>query len=143
MRKWHQYRVAVTAMLVITGMLYACGNEQKETHLPAEKMRAILTDMALAETYSTMLNDSSINNPGAKNGDSLGKFYGEILATHKITREAFDQSMAWYKQHPAEMDSLFAAMGMRATEWQKELEDAAKSKDSAAKAEQLKDTVKQ
>jgi hypothetical protein len=97
--------------------LVACNDADKQPHLSKEKMRAILLDINIAESYSSMVRDT-INRIGAKNPDSLAAFYKAIFDHHKISREEYETSLAWYKSNPAEMDSLFSSLIPVATAWQ-------------------------
>ena len=109
-------RLAVL-LLILAGSIASCNYFQlKEDHLPADKMRDILLDINIAETYSSMVKDS-LRKPGVKSPDSLASFYRIIFDRHHITRGAFDTSLAWYKLHPTEFDSLLGSMIPPATRW--------------------------
>lgn len=70
-------------------------------------MVKVLTDMHLAEVYSQGIGDS-VRNRFEKNYDSLSAFYISILKHHKLGFETFNETIAWYKERPAMMDSLYA-----------------------------------
>jgi hypothetical protein len=96
-------------VLVFTSLLFAaCQKDQP--HLPAEKMKAILTDIYIAESYSMVITQDSTKPGTQKNADSLARFYAEIFQHHHITQQEFTNSMRWYEQHPDELDSVFAKM---------------------------------
>ncbi len=76
-----------------------------------------MLDISLAESYSINVKDS-LHKGGTKNWDSLGVFYKDIFAHHKITAEEFSQSLEWYKDHPDEMDTLFNKMIPVVNAWQ-------------------------
>ena len=88
--------------------LASCEDGKKDI-LPKEKMQAVLLDINVAEVYSTMSEDST-HPRGEKNPDSLALYYKTIFSHHGITRQEFDKSMAWYKTHPDEMDTIVNRM---------------------------------
>jgi hypothetical protein len=69
-------------------------------------MAAILTDIHLAESYSTLLKDS-LHQSGDRNLDSLNALYQTILGHYNITLKEFNTSFEWYKKHPSELDSIY------------------------------------
>lgn len=88
----------------------ACKELRKqEEHLPIEKMKAIMLDLTIAESYSGIISDST-HRVGVKNADSLAAFYKAVFAHHNITRESYEQSLTWYKGNPEAMDSIFSAL---------------------------------
>lgn len=89
--------------------MFASCEDGKKDILPKEKMQAVLLDINIAEVYSTMSDDST-HPKGEKNPDSLALFYKTIFSHHGITKQEFDRSMAWYKTHPAEMDTIVNRM---------------------------------
>lgn len=94
----------------------SCGlSSDDKPPVPAEKMQQLLLDLHVAEVYSSMLDDS-LHQSRNKNFDSLGVFYADVFAHHHITRDEFDKAIAWYKQHPAEMDSLYKNMVSKSAE---------------------------
>lgn len=105
----------ITGILLLT--LLACNNAEDKPHLSKEKMRDILLDINIAESYSSMVRDT-IYGIGTKNADSLAAFYKAIFTHHHISRQEYEASLAWYKSNPAEMDSLFSSLVPTATAWQ-------------------------
>jgi uncharacterized protein YcaQ len=92
--------------LVLCSSLISCKDfSKKEDILPKETMEKILLDINLAESYSTMVRDSA-HKLGNKHPDSLATYYRDIFAHHKVTREQFEKSLAWYKKNPDDMDTL-------------------------------------
>lgn len=94
---------------VITIMVFTSCNESSEEHLPKDKMVKIMTDIHLAEVYSTMVNDSlqkSVN----KNMDSLAWYYKSILDHHGVTIDQYKNSIDWYSSHPLDFDSVYVAL---------------------------------
>src|SRR5690349_18629820 len=90
---------------LMLGCLTACKKE--EPHLPPSRMEPILADLHVADAYSTMVRDSLHPN-GEKNYDSLAVWTSQILARHKVSLQDFNQSMDWYRDHPVELDSVYA-----------------------------------
>lgn len=87
--------------------LSACKPAKETPPVPEATMMKVLTDMHLAEVYSQGIGDS-VRNRFEKNYDSLSAFYISILKHHKISFETFNETIAWYKERPAMMDSLYA-----------------------------------
>ncbi len=69
-------------------------------------MQKILLDVNLAESFSITVKDT-LHRGGTKNLDSLAVYYKDIFAHHHITAEEFTSSLAWYKDHPDELDTLY------------------------------------
>lgn len=101
--------------LVFTVTFVACEQNEEAPHLPREKMVDILSDIHMAETYSTMVNDS-MQRTTNKNLDSLAVYYAAILEHYKVSVEEFDTSMFWYRQHPEELDSVYTRVMTRVNE---------------------------
>ncbi len=79
------------------------------SHLPRAQMASVVADLQLADVYSGMVRDTT--RPGIEKAyDSLAVWTNSILSQHGITREGFNRSMDWYRDHPAELDSMFAAV---------------------------------
>ncbi|WP_345078640.1 DUF4296 domain-containing protein [Nemorincola caseinilytica] len=116
----------VMAFLLLCGIagMASCTyfDKSKDNHLPREKMRSILLDLSIAESYSAIVKDTT-RKPGVKSPDSLAAYYKIIFDKHHMTKGTFDSSLAWYKQHPTEFDSLLTSIIPTATRW----------RDSAAK----------
>ncbi len=95
------------ALFLTTLVFVSSCKDDERYHAPKEKMVDILTDIHFAETYSTMVNDTSLHTTN-KNIDSLGKYYKSILEHHDITLEQFKSSMEWYADNTEELDSVYA-----------------------------------
>ncbi len=104
--------------IVFTLTVVSCKKDDAD-HLPPQKMEQVLMDISIAETYSTMLHDNS-HPPGSKNTDSLTSYYKDIFAHHHITREQFKTSLAWYRAHPDDLDTVYTNLSAKAD---KSLED--------------------
>lgn len=71
-------------------------------------MQAILTDIHLAEAYSSLIVTDSIQKQTSnKNIDSLIYFYAQILAKHKTSVSQFEEALKWYSLHPQLLDTVY------------------------------------
>jgi hypothetical protein len=104
----YYFRIFFFALLCSL-VVAACKNKTVNDHLPPKVMQKVLLDISFAETYSTMVRDS-LHKAGSKNYDSLSVYYKEVLGHHNITQDQLTQSFAWYKNHPDELDSVYAAI---------------------------------
>lgn len=95
----------VSVCLLALLLLVAC-KQDKNDHLPADKMEKVLIDIQLAEVYSTMAGKDSVHTE-LKNNDSLAVFYREVLDHHGLTLEQFEKSLDWYREHPDKLDTVF------------------------------------
>lgn len=99
-----------TAFILLSVFLVACSaNKKTEAPIPLPKMEQILTDLHIAEVYSTML-DTGVNKRNEKDIDSLAVFYKDVLTHHKISVGKFKEGMAWYKAHPGDIDTCYKHM---------------------------------
>ncbi|HWI91933.1 MAG TPA: DUF4296 domain-containing protein [Flavisolibacter sp.] len=94
-------------ILVIVILIFSCKLSVPKDVLPPKKMQAVLWDVMqadeIAEYYS--VKDSTFH--------SLPKhaeYYQKVFSMHKITKEDFKKSLAYYESHPvvfkAVLDSL-------------------------------------
>jgi len=99
-------------LLIVLIVFYTAGCKSKDaipnSVLPQKKMQVILWDMMRADQFLAdyVLNkDSSLD----KTTESL-KYYQQIFAIHKTSKEEFQHSFSFYKSHPlllkAIMDSI-------------------------------------
>lgn len=96
-------RFLFLATVCYFSFLVSC-KEAEKPHLSREKMLGIVTDLHLAEVYSTMKNEDKSAN---KNMDSLAYYYKSILSHHKVTMEELKSSIKWYSENPKELDSVY------------------------------------
>lgn len=87
----------------------ACSEKKEQAPIPMPKMEKILTDLHIAEIYSTMLDTSAIKR-NDKNIDTLAVYYKDVLNHHKVSLEKFKEGMEWYKAHPGDIDSCYKHM---------------------------------
>jgi hypothetical protein len=90
-------------------LLLSCKTDKKE-HMPPQKMKALLTDIHLAEAYSLMLKKNTLSQASGKDIDSLSVYYATIFKHHGVSIRSFDESLDWYKDHPEELDSVYQNM---------------------------------
>lgn len=98
--------------VLLLAVLSSCGKKDPVPPgvLPPPKMQAVLWDLMRADQFlgDYVLNkDTSLN----KVNESL-RYYRQIFALHKISKEEFEKSFTWYQQHPQQfralMDSIAA-----------------------------------
>lgn len=93
-------RPALLIMLVGLFISSCSGKEKIPRNLiPQKKMQAVLWDLMRADQFLSdyVLNrDTSLN----KSAERL-KYYNNIFSIHKISRENFQHSFAYYQAHPA------------------------------------------
>ncbi len=96
--------------LLCCAMIFIAASCKQNTtaHLSPSEMEKVITDIQLADVYSTMTKKDSTSAPGLKNNDSLVVYYKEVFRHHDITPEAFVQSLTWYRAHPEELDSIYS-----------------------------------
>lgn len=97
-------------------LLFGCnkGGGASDEHLPPKLMQKVMMDVAEAETYCTHVQDN-VHRGSMKNTDSLSAYYKTIFSHYKISQDEFYNSLEWYKNHPEELDSVYAKMIPAAT----------------------------
>ena len=104
--------------IAFTALLFtSCRKDDTGYHLPPKVMQKLLLDINIAEAYSLVVKDS-VHRPPGKNPDSLAVYYKDIFAHYHITPEQFSENMDWYKNHPEEIDTIYAAIGTVIASWQ-------------------------
>lgn len=78
----------------------SCSGKDKipKSILPQGKIQDVMWDMILADEFVTSYiwkNDSLINRL-----EESSKFYERIFSIHKITKEQFQKSITYYREHP-------------------------------------------
>jgi hypothetical protein len=91
------------SIFIIFIFFIACNSEDKNI-INQQKMEDLMVDIHLAETYVQYMRNDSIK---INIEDSLKKQMAIILGKHKTTQAEFKQSMAWYNEHPALLDSVY------------------------------------
>lgn len=107
-----------TFLLILIILFFTMGckskNEIPDTVLSQKKMQIILWDMMRADQFLTdyVINkDPSLN----KTTESL-KYYQQIFAIHKISRDEFQHSFSFYKSHPALLKLILDSISTPANE---------------------------
>ncbi|MBW8685468.1 DUF4296 domain-containing protein [Chitinophaga rhizophila] len=104
------YRIiAVCLVLLIT----ACGEADKVPAdvLPKEKMRDVLLDMNLADSYAGLEEDGiSVVVSDSVRKERLKVYYRQILDLHKLTPQEFDHSFKYYESHPDKLKNIYDMM---------------------------------
>ncbi len=91
-------------LLCLIIIAFSCGNNETEVApaglLDKNQMAEVMADLSLAEA---VINIKTIQNP-AFSTDSLVKF--NIFKQHSISRKQFEESIAYYSQHPKEFKEV-------------------------------------
>ena len=109
----NRYILVFAAIFVIAVSPFNSCKKFSGSHLPSKTMEQVLFDVSLAESYSSMARDNN-HIQGAKNSDSLAGYYKQIFEHYHITQDEFDKSLAWYKNHPDDLDTLYSKVIIRA-----------------------------
>lgn len=84
--------------ILILAFLISCSTSIPKDVLPPEQMKIVLWDVLRADELAgyNLTSDSSLNRIQTYTG-----YYQQILDIHKISRERFNKSMLYYRNHPA------------------------------------------
>lgn len=94
-------------LLVLVLIIASCkdANENGPAPLDKDNMTALMTDLHMAEIYSTLVkNDGHVTN---KNMDSLAVYYKSIIEHHGLTVDEFKDIMLWYSKNNRDFDSVY------------------------------------
>jgi hypothetical protein len=81
--------------------------------LPAKKMQAVLWDIMRADQF---LADYVFNKDSTKNKKTESiQLYSQVFAVHNISKEEFEKSFIYYKQHPQLMQVIMDSMSRTTT----------------------------
>ena len=98
--------------LIIVWLLTGCGAKDKIPGdvLKPEQMQAVLWDMIRADAFipELMKKDSTLKGP-AKNVE----LYYQVFSAHKVSKEKFLSSFAWYERNPDQFRTLLDTMNAR------------------------------
>lgn len=75
--------------------------------LPQEKMKEVLWSMINAGEF---LNAYVLNKDSIDKVAESSKIYGQVFQVHQITREQFDKSYTYYREHPALMKIILDSL---------------------------------
>lgn len=87
----------ILLILVFGFFINACknGNKPPKDIMKQDKMREVMIDVFLAETY---VQDQMFSQDTAKN--RAKELYTKILAKHNLTQEEYHKSLNFYTRHP-------------------------------------------
>ena len=87
--------------LLLVNLLFSCKPASKEVSLilPPKKMQVVLWDFIRIDTY-----DADIASKNKKLKDTLDNISRQnaLFKHHQITKQAFENSLTYYKNHPQE-----------------------------------------
>lgn len=94
-------------------LLFSCGNKNKVPNnvLPPKKMEAVLWDMLRAGEF---INGFVIaKDTGANRLSQTTAIYDAVYRIHAINQKQFNESFAWYQQHPAMMKTIMDSLAAK------------------------------
>lgn len=98
-------RAFLLYILFTVCIVSSCADSETKP-LSRDKMTAVMTDIYMAEVYSSIVYDSTGISTN-KNKDSLALYYKTVLHHHGITYDEFSASLRWYSSNPHELDSVY------------------------------------
>lgn len=100
----------ILSFLIIFCVVSSCKRLVEPPPVSMDKMKMVLLDLQLSETYSVGLNHDTLRpaNRFKKNQDSLTLFYASVLHHYNMTNVEFKNAMKWYEMNPPMMDSLIS-----------------------------------
>lgn len=106
MRKWIVFSLVIISML-------ACSNKKKlpEGILAQPQMREVMWDMMRVGEFLNgyvLFRDSNVNHAAVSE-----KWYDKVFEIHHITRDQFNRSYAYYREHPPVMRELLDSLSKK------------------------------
>lgn len=94
--------------------LFSCTDKDKipKDILPKEKMQAVLWSMISAGEF---LNSYIVNKDSVDKVAESSKIYGQVFQVHHITKEEFDKSYLYYREHPDLMKVVLDSLSKKQT----------------------------
>ncbi|MBL7738529.1 MAG: DUF4296 domain-containing protein [Chitinophagaceae bacterium] len=126
-------------LFLLTGVMIAC-TDRKEVPkdiLKKEKMQEVMWDMVSAGEF---LNGYILNKDSVDRFSESAKVYAQVLQFHQVTREQFEKSYLYYRQHPDLMKVIMDSLATR----QVQPDEIYKPKEDSVKADtaiKLADTI--
>ena len=80
--------------------------------MPEEKMQAVLWSMISAGEF---LNTYIMNKDSVDKAAESSKIYGQVFQIHQITKEEFDKSYLYYREHPELMKVILDSLSKKQT----------------------------
>ena len=102
--------------------------------LPQEKMQEVLWSMISAGEF---LNAYILNKDSVDKLAESSKIYGQVFQIHHITKEEFDKSYLYYREHPALMKVILDSLSTKQTY----TVDKFQKKENLIRNRKLKDTA--
>ena len=104
---------AVFRILLVSIFLIACQSRDNIPYniLSQSKMQAVLWDMIQADQFLNdyrLIKDSSLDR-----GTESVKLYRQIFTIHHISKEQFQQSLSFYRDHPVLFKVILDSMDAR------------------------------
>jgi len=100
--------------LLCVALLISCKDQNKlpKGVLPQNKMRDVMWDMMNAGQYMSayVLTKDSLD----KIAEST-KVYGQVLQLHAVTKEEFEKSYTYYREHPELMKTILDSLSKKQT----------------------------
>ena len=95
-------------------LLFSCARKENKNVLPENKMREVMWDLIRADQYVAdyLMRDSTRN----KKDESM-KLYEEIFHLHKISRDQFKRSLAYYSSQPDLLRPIIDSLAKRKSEF--------------------------
>ena len=92
----------------------SCKDKNQLPHgvLPKEKMQEVLWSMIYAGEF---LNAYVLNKDSVDRVAESSKIYGQVFQVHHITKEEFDKSYSYYREHPELMKVLLDSLNKKQT----------------------------
>lgn len=99
-------------LFAITLVIIACSDNKKVPKgiLPPLKMQEVLWDMVSAGEF---LNGYILIKDSVDKTAASAKEYGQVLQFHHITKEEFEKSYLYYRQHPVLMKVILDTLSKR------------------------------
>lgn len=101
------------SLFIVLFFAISCADKKKipKDILPPQKMQAILWDMISAGEF---LNTFILKKDSAVNKDSVSlKIYGQVFHIYHITKEQFDKSYSYYRDHPELMKVIIDSLSKK------------------------------
>ena len=87
-------------------------NQIPKDVLPKEKMQEVLWSMINAGEF---LNGYILNKDSVDRVAESSKIYGQVFQVHHITKEEFDKSYSYYREHPELMKVILDSLSKKQT----------------------------
>lgn len=118
-------------ILIIAVVVFSCKSSVPKDVLPPKKMQAVLWDVMQADE---MAEYKSIKDSAFRNLPKHAEYYQTVFSIHKITKEDFTKSLAYYENHPGVFKTVLDSL--------KSLGERVQKADSLKKAKAPVDTAK-